>query len=89
LGFRRPISQRAYDSLNRHNFLLRVNERYGNDERVARAFLRVWSVLVTQGHLVEKAEPGWFFVSEEAEHEQQRLRLVGEYCPGGDLTKPI
>jgi serine/threonine protein kinase len=87
LGFRPPaLAARLLldlqgDSLNRHNFLLEVNRRYGNDEAVARAFLQAWGILVVQGHLVEKTDSGWFFVSDDAEKEKNRLRVVGTPVP--------
>lgn len=65
------------DSLNRHNFMLTLGSRYGTDDAVVRVFLAAWAFLVRLGFLVEKSEPGWFFVSPEGEAERRRLQASG------------
>src|ERR1700756_5647468 len=72
----RLLMSLAGDSLNRHNFLLRVQERYGQHDDVSKAYLAAWASLVSRGFLVEKGDPGWFFVSEAGEEEKKRLRLL-------------
>lgn len=69
------------DSLNRHNYLINVNQRFANDDDVAKAFLAAWAHLVRHGYFVEKGEPGWFFVSTRGDEEKKRIRMAGVPAP--------
>jgi hypothetical protein len=65
------------DNLHRANFLMDVERRYGNDEAVVRAYAHAWSILVNRCFLIEKSQPGFFFLSQEAEAAKKRIRDRG------------
>lgn len=65
------------ESLNRGNFANYAAQWYGGDEQVVKAYLAAWSELVRAGYLVEKRDPGWFFIGPIGEAERARLRRDG------------
>jgi len=74
-------------NLNRHNYLIGVNSRFGNDEAVEKAFLAAWAYLVRHGYFVERGEPGWFFVSPRGEEEKNKIKIAG--LPAPTLRKVV